>query len=407
MTYSGGTFVLCEGQNSVAKAFDVPFKVKDVELWEDNVAYFCGEYNGRGVLGWFNIDDAFAGVAPVSYAQTMNTAINYSFFNCYADVLDIMRLALFWDVRRNTVAMAMVCLEDLLGTGWIRTSVMGAYFSPIAGWTTCVYYNKDGDWVYHDIETLDNMVVTTMTDTNMEGCYVQTFGNNYFNFPYYIFPGATADKIALNSPVGPPQITRMRDNLNSAVIVQCDEKPGVMMHFLDFNTTLGHPSAFCPSAVTPQSDPPFVYSSGQWWFNGLRYQEDTLYVLGNMSFTGDPRFEKYLVELPNICSSRSGFHRFTASTPYSLDVNRMVLRPVSAGHYYGWLDWDVYIPQGGTDCKERFEIDIDRQWPVITGDEAYGVDLYCNQTNHQLFPVIYDLDVKKRCGYGSSKNKGL
>lgn len=400
LTYTGGNFVLCEGTNNTARAFAVPFNVKDVEVWEDSVAYFCGEYGGRGVMGRFNILDAFAGVAPINYASTTVSATNSAYINCTTDVLDITRLALFKDVLRNTVVLAMVCREDLLGTGWIRTSVMGAYFNPMVGWNTCVYYNKDGDWVYHDIETLDNMVVATMTDTNIEGCYVQTFENNYFNFPFYTFPGATADRISLNNPVGPPQITRMRDNSNTAIIVQCDEKPGVTMHFLEFDVATGHPSNICPSAITPKSDPPFQYNSGQWWSNGVRYLEDTLYVLGNMNFPGSQGFDKWLLEVPNICSSRNGFmHKFTVSEPYSLDGDRTVWRPVTAGQYYLMLDWDVYIPQGGTDCKEAFEIDIKREWPVITGDEAYGADLYSNQTNQQLIPIIYELTVRKDCDY--------
>ena len=92
-------------------------------------------------------------------------------------------------------------------------------------------------------------------------------------------------------------------------------------------------------------------------------------------------------------------HKFTVSEPYSLDGDRTVWRPVTAGQYYLMLDWDVYIPQGGTDCKEAFEIDIKREWPVITGDEAYGADLYSNQTNQQLIPIIYELTVRKDCDY--------
>ena len=398
LTYTGGYFVLCEGSNNVARAFKVPFNVKDVEVWEDSVAYFCGEYGGYGVMGCFNIMGAFSGTAPINYALTNVTATSPGLVNCYAKVIDLTRLALFWDSTYNAVALAMVCRQNLLTPDWDRMSVMGACFNPAGFWLTSVLYNKDGRKVYHDIETLDNLVVATMTDTNQVGCYTRAFRNTDYHFPYNPCIPFMADKIVLNSPMGPPQIARL--NGNTAAVVQYDNKPGVTMHFLDFDIATGHPSAICQSAVTlPQS--PFPYNPAKWWFNGVRYLKDTLYVLGQMNFPGEQSFEKWLLELPEVLIATSGLmHRFISSEPFSMEVEQTSWRPVSAGKVVGsgWLDWDVYIPQNNTECKKNHEIDISRQYPTIIDDSADGEEVFAFQNNIQLFPDVKRVEITKECG---------
>lgn len=401
LTYTGGNFVLCEGSNSIAQAFSVPFNVKDVEIWDDREAYFCGEYNGRGVMGVFNIADVFSGAAPINYAVTNVTATAPDMTNCFADVLDLTRLALFWDSSVNAVALAMVCLENLQSPNWNRTSVVGAYFNSSGVWPTSVLYNKDGVRMYHDIETLNNLVVATLTDTNHEGCYTRAFNNTHYYFPALPFLGQTAFQIIMENPKGAPQITQMQDNF--AAIIQYDQKPGVIMHFLNFNITTGEPTVICQSAMSwPQSTN--TYDPGKWWFNGVRFIEDTLYVLGNMNFPGEQIFEKWLLELPNTCSSRNGImHRFTSSVPYSIDVCKVIGRPVSAGNIFGMLDWDVYIPKKDANCKESFVIGIERQWPAVKMVGADGGEVHAYPLNNMFYPTLFDLTIRKECGYGTGK----
>ncbi len=59
LTYSDNAFVLCNRHDNTALAFNVPFIVMDVELWNDETAYFCGEYGGYGVMGCFDILPTF------------------------------------------------------------------------------------------------------------------------------------------------------------------------------------------------------------------------------------------------------------------------------------------------------------------------------------------------------------
>ena len=398
LTYSDNAFVLCNGHDHTALAFNVPFIVRDVEIWNDETAYFCGEYGGRGVMGCFDILPTFAGSAPVNYAVTMFSATNPGLINCTTDVTGIKRLALFWDAQRNSVALAMVCDEVLKGPEWNRTAVMGAYFSPAGIWPTSVLYNKDGLKVYHDIETLKDLVVATMTDTNIEGCYTRAFKNTNYNFPAYPCITHSSDRILLNTPMGPPQITRLKEN--SAAVVQYNDKPGMMVHFLDFNVTTGHPTAACPSSQNDISLPPYHYNTGMWWFNGVRYLEDTLYVLGSMNYPGETGFEKWLFEMPNTGTATSALmHRFVKSEPYSMDVDGLTQRPASAGKFMrdNNLDWDVYVPQIPSGCQERLEINVTRQQPSIVADGADGDGVFADQNNIQFFPIIRVIDLQKVC----------
>ena len=123
-------------------------------------------------------------------------------------------------------------------------------------------------------------------------------------------------------------------------------------------------------------------------------------MLGSMNYPGATGFEKWLFEMPNTGIATSALmHRFTNSEPYSMDVDRMTQRPVSAGKFTrdNNLDWDVYVPQIPHGCQERLEINVTRQQPGIVADGADGDEVLADQNNIQFFPTIRVIDLQKVC----------
>ena len=51
LTYSDNAFVLCNGHDHTALAFNVPFIVRDVEIWNDETAYYDSLVIGGQQIG--------------------------------------------------------------------------------------------------------------------------------------------------------------------------------------------------------------------------------------------------------------------------------------------------------------------------------------------------------------------
>lgn len=400
LTYMDNAFYLYNVGDYTAQFFHVPFIVNDVKIWDNDVAYFCGKYGNRGVIGQFNIFDVFAGTASVNYAVTVVPASSPSPYYGYLDVLELTRLALFGDATNSSIAMAMVCRERLdTYPNEIRTGVMGAIFNQSSGnWLTSVLYNKDGEKVYHDIETLDHMVVSTMTDTNYLGCFVRPFDNTSYHFPGSPFVSYGGDEIVFKDPMGPPQITKLDGNI--AAVVQYDRLDGLLMHFLEFDLTTGQATALFKSAEIPSST---GYQTGVCLFNGTRMTSSfgkTLYILGKMSPLGNHLSDRWLLEMPHADTALQALiHWLSFSEPFSMDIMVNSFRPITAGIYsdYSTLDWDVHIPQQNSYCQELCPVDALRSWPNIQSCGEGGYELPAIQKNLHLFPIIFERNVDEKC----------
>lgn len=398
LTYMDSAFYLYQTGLNTAEYFHVPFIVNDMEIWEDSVVFFCGRAEGYGVMGRFNIMDVFSYNFPINYAVT-NISPSAPYVGTL-DVVDLTRLTLFLGTTPNTVVMAMVCRERLDAyPNEIRSGVMGAVFDPSGWWPMSVYYNKDGVMRYHDIEALDDMVVATMTDTNNLGCYVRPFDKNNYFFPNTPFASYGGDEIVLRRPMGPPQITKWRDNMTA--VVQFDQISGLITHFLEFDATTGIASAISPSALVFTST---GYQNGNCGFNGACFDaiRKTLYVLGTMSQMGNGLLNRWLLEIQGVdTTSHMLIHWLTESKPFSMDMGGLSHRPVVSGSSDSgdFLDWDINIPQQNHGCKELYTMDIDRWWPEIRNNAERGSAIGTPQINIRFFPIKNKIQVNPECMY--------
>jgi hypothetical protein len=398
LTYMDSAFYLYQTGINTAEYFHVPFIVNDMEIWEDSVVFFCGGKGNRGIIGRFNIHDVFSGSGAVDYAG-INSSPSYPYVGSL-DVVDLMRLTLFLGTAPNTVVMAMVCRERLDAyPNEIRTGVMGTFFDPSGWWPTSVLYNKDGDRKYHDIETLEDMVVATMTDTNNLGCYVRPFDKTNYQFPGAPFMLYGGDEISLMTPMGPSQITQMAGN--SAAIVQCDQRNGLLIHFLEFNSATGQASAVFPSTIISSGT---GYQNGGCWFNGIRFKrpDKSLFVLGKKNGVGNNVADKWMIEMSGVDTATNILvHWLTSSKPYSMDLGHYFQRPVVSGlsRASGLLNWDIYVPQQDYGCQQLYDESIHRQLPYIQSAPERGGTVMAFQKNIRLFPEINRIEVNSECSY--------
>ena len=160
-----GFFMFIQQGDEHARVFNTPsgMSIHDVEVLGNSV-YFCGEMNGHGVFGDFEIQAAFSSTGSgdaVSYSFLYDTIDDPSCYNCLVTVDNITRLAIF-ETPWLTI-MAMVYEGYVLGAYSYQsheTSIMSAFRYPGSTmWQTQYLYNKDGLWDYTDIDVTDSYVV--------------------------------------------------------------------------------------------------------------------------------------------------------------------------------------------------------------------------------------------------------
>lgn len=393
-----GFFILTDGIH--ARQFGLPYgmRVHDVEVWKDRTAYFCGEMNGSGVVGFFDIEPAFNGGAPVHYGVTVGMFYDINCTNCDMTVTSIHRLALF--NSGDTIAMAMVAegYSSYIYGNAHRTTVMSAFIDPSSGdWDFCAAYNKQNLLVFTDIACTDNYVVAAATDTNQSECLVKTY-NKFSRFPHHATDYSAADKIDYLSPAGPVKVVAM--DADYAALVQFNNVPGTNVHFVEFATNPGHAVPFRPSLTTsPVST--FPYSSA-WALNEVRYSRSNhlLYILGWMNIPASPSFYSWILPI----STAAFTVPFPALNPTArLQMSIDVVRNgdvTSCGLGYGnLLDLYPLIAPSATPtaCVHTRMMDASQAAPVIKRRDAFGEEIMLTRYGNTFDSTPDDCPVAPEC----------
>ena len=257
-------FILYQNGSSSAKAFKLPkgWQIRDVRIWNDAKAYFCGTEIGSGhdgLVGMFDIFAVFTGGGIVNYAVSMGNIPNG-----YVCLHDMKRLDLF-EARGpsgDTVNMAMVGISTFFDPGTTAgTCIASAWFDG-ANWHLNVFFNKGYEFIYTDIACLDDVVVATATDQGGQGCYVRAYHAISDFLSYQCMP-STLYGIDFLSPEGEVLISHI--NGNRAAVAHYDNSPGLgvstVLHEVKINPSTGEPQAVIPTWITtPASSIPFSSS---------------------------------------------------------------------------------------------------------------------------------------------------
>ena len=324
-----GYFLLYEnGMPMLSFQLPAGFMVHDVEVYDKTTAYFCGEVGGTGLVGFFDVMSVFYGSASVSYLMMpgLIPANPEECYNCDMDVKKFSRLAVAkvgGIVEMALIAEGIITYTD--GPAYRSTVVSAVHLGGM--WHYYIGYNKRGRVDFTDIAYTDDYVVAVGTDSLGEGCYVKTY-RKAVPFPYNVVMSPVDDEVVAMNPRGEAFVVATRGN--EVAVVQYDEKPGVLVHYLEFNTVPGRPAVMAPSLLTAAS--PIPYIAGAWEMNEVRYSaaNSMLYVLGWMNHPSESGFDSWLLSIPDAASGTINATKYLSGKQYSIDVNPL-LHPVSAG----------------------------------------------------------------------------
>jgi hypothetical protein len=210
-------FLLYQDGAAVAQRFRLPvgFQVRDVRIYDDRQAYFCGTYASHyAVVGTFSIAGVFSGTDAIYFSL---------YYPPYTDELtglyDLKRLELYESSDLGNVCMAMVGTAqfDYIAPD-TTTTVVSAYFDG-SDWQWYALLHKADLLKYTDITCLRSSVVAVGSDLTGRDCYVETFRPTS-QFPNAPFLPNHIQKVTYGFPAGDVLITHLlRD---TAVLVHFD-----------------------------------------------------------------------------------------------------------------------------------------------------------------------------------------
>ncbi len=324
-----GSFLLYENGMPL-QSFSLPSGsiVHDVEVYDNATAYFCGERGGKGMVGFFDVMPTFYGSAPVTYGfmPAMFVADSMDCNNCDMGVRRLKRLSVA-NVG-GQVEMAMVAEGEIsfVDGPAARTAVLSAFYN--AGtWYVGIEYNKTGRVDFTDVDFVDDYLVAVGTGASGARCYVKTFERLPLCAMHPVVPSHD-DEVACGAPVGPAFVVTKGGS--RAAVVQYGDYPGLMVHYMEFNTLAGLPTLSAQSLMTASSAIPFA--SGTWELNEVRYSRanEMLYALGVMNHPAESGFGSWLMPVPDGSTGTVDPIRYLSGKQYSIDVNAMQ-HPVSVG----------------------------------------------------------------------------
>ena len=403
-----GGFLLYSVGSSTALRIDMPdsITVKDFEIMGENV-WFCGVADDdsanpkvhAGVVGTFNIPDAFSGAAGINYAELNGWIgnIGYDIFVRRLERLDLFQMG-------NYTIMAMTGDSYIYQSEYMtRSTLVSAMFYPNSlNWEICALLDVDSTAIFTDIAALDNYVTAVGTDVDSIGLIAKSFlkGFNFPNSPTVPYYG---DNIVCFSPIGKALITHLTGD--SAAVVQLDKEAFTMLHMLDFAT--GSAVPVMPSRLT--DDPAEIYDP-DWDLKEIRYSQttDNISVLEYGILPAGGGFETLLWTFPRTYWwPLAPVYTMSTVTQESMDVD-IDNHPVTVGEVTGtWmLDVQSYTPgpiiieeplMEPDACIDYHEIDYtDRNptvRPVLIND--YGpIRRFPNQVHE---PEVIEIDFTKIC----------
>ena len=404
-----GKFLLYTIGTTSALQIDLPINisVKDFEIMGENV-WFCGVADNAyacpgghaGVVGTFNIPDAFSGAAGINYAELNGWIgnVGYDIFVRRLERLDLFQVG-------NFTVMAMTGDSYIYQSEYMtRSTLVSAMFNGTQ-WEVYALLDVDSTAVFTDIAALDNVVTAVGTSVDGTGLIAKSFYKS-ISFPNWPITPSFGDSIVCSSPIGKALITHLSDD--EAAVVQLDEKGRTLLHMLDFATGSAVPMA--PTRITDDPNHPY---DPEWDLKEIRYSSTTenISVLEYGVLPGSNAFETLLWTFPRWAWGPAvPVQPMTIVKQESMDVD-IDNRPVTVGKVIGSGNLDVqsYAVYTGQyspimapllewdNCTDYEEIDYSGELPTVPliPVNDYGEYDYFYNLEHQ--PEVTKIEFTNIC----------
>lgn len=313
------------------------FIVNDFET-DGKMVYFCGSYNGFGVIGFFDWYDVFFNGGHVNYVPCMTASAGG-----YIVVREYTKMDFFFDGSDLVFALVGNSVIDQLNP-LNRTVISSAYMNPTSIWRFDHFYNKDGLITYTDIAALDD-AVAVVGHNHGKDCYWKAFKQT-IGFPTQPLNLGYATRISYTQAEGPSLI--VRTGHNRAAVVHHGEGT-LTTHLLEEDFLTERPTDYDHSYyITPQS--PLQYSN-TWTLYDLRYNNE-LYAYEEADHAAIGVTEPWVVNLPgtslsSFMDAKYGFN----GHPTSMSISNYSYKPILSGFsstpwlsVYDPLDMSIYTP---------------------------------------------------------------
>lgn len=357
-------FLVYDGSPTIS-SFKTPvgLVVHDVVVL-DGVAYFCGEIGGHGVVGFFDVVDAYVnGIADMNYADLSSASGSVM---CL-DALSLSRLDVF-----NVGSMVFIAAVGTSTIGCLNqysSSIILSAFLPTgsSNWDCQYYFSKDPWLCFSDIACLDDLVVVAGIGANGGDCYLKAFHRapHFVRWICSLTPGF-AWKVDAVPSTGPVLLKRIKSDIFVASQFG-KSRVSTVLHRLEVSTA-GSLYVFDSTSITSPS--PLDYPGYPWELHDMAYdaQSESIHLLEKSDPAITPNgFESWLFRFPLSASSAPiDATLLTEGDQYSLDVSAGTLIPVTTGQAStGELDFYTGVIPTESHCWKCYELDINNMVPVI------------------------------------------
>ena len=386
-------FVLHHDGYGVAQAFQLPsgIRVRDLRIWGDSLACFCGTgqlgSSVYGLVGMFNINDVFNGVAPVNYGliDWMGSDIHPH---------DLKRLDLF-KCASDSLCMAMIGNAEFYKYAPVNTTtVVSAYFDG-ASWKICSMVRKPSETRFTDIACLENVIVAAASGTSGQGCSIKAFWP-VFGFPAHPVSPQTLTSIDFGSPVGDVLVTQERGN--TAIVAHYDTTSGTssVFHRVGFTSSSGLPIAPFDTWVTSPSST--VAYSTSWTMFDLESDGDTVSLLQHAAYpvSLSSSVNDWIVRaiLPPASGASASLRLLDYGTQQSLDLDVHTRLPHTSGCT------PFLVTQGAAwsrDCSETTRFSLGYTVAAKGSEEISEYSVTASVANYPISPTITVIPVQIIC----------
>ena len=396
--YDGGVadrFLVYDGSPTVS-SFKAPagLIVHDVAVL-DGFAYFCGEIGGHGVVGFFNVVDAYVnGITDMNYTDLSSDFDSVMCLNALSlSRLDVFRVG------------SMVCIAAI-GTSTIgclnpySSSIILSAILPAGGATwNCHYYFSKDPWLhFSDIACLDDLIVVAGCDINSRDCYLKAFHRvvGFVQWMNSLTPGF-AWKVDAVPAMGPVLLEKIKSDVFVASQFS-KSRVSTVLHRLEVST-LGSLFAFDSTTITSPST--LDYSGYPWELHDMAYDAQSASI--HLLEMSDPAithngFESWLFSFPlSATPAPVDATLLTQGNQFSLDLSAGTSLPITSGQAstgeFGFYDG---VTSAESHCWERYDMDVSNMMPVINMVEVNENDgsLHPENIRFKLIKEIAIMEVK-------------
>ena len=386
-----GYFLLYRDGAPTAKAFQVmsDVHVRDVRIYDDKTAYFCGRdvLYDWGVVGMFDITSVFAGTDDVYYG-----GCDWSSGTWRLKPTDLKRLDLFDSA--GVVGMAMVGeSKTFLGSLDDATTVASAWFD--GSWHMCAYLNKGNSFHFTDVACLEKSIVAAGNDGTDQNCWIKTYlpGLHFPDF-YHTYTPGFAQSINFQSPVG--DVLATQAGKDTVLIAHYDNDAGVktVVHRAWISPATGLPVAPVDTWYTDISSV-VPYGSG-WKMMELADSGESAYLLQVAEFPTVSGLDYRLTRIPTIAfPPNADYWRSLVGRQQSMDPDAVTYTPRLSGYKNSLLlHGPSWLPQDGG-CYEYAPMPVKQAsasvGKVFIPEDAMYPNVYTVSAPPELFEVPADV----------------